>query len=163
MNRQEKARDYFLMGYNCAQSVFAAFADLYGIEEGTALRLSCSFGAGMGRMREVCGAVSGMFLVAGLECGNTDPKNREKKTENYETVRMLAKRFQEKNQTIICRELLGIRKAEKTAAPSIRTAEYYKNRPCVKTVMDAAAILEEYLCETGRILAQAKEDPTKEG
>lgn len=147
MDRQEKAKEYFLKGYNCAQSVFAAFADLYGIEEETALKLSCSFGAGMGRMREVCGAVSGMFLVAGLECGNIDPSDQKQKIKNYETVRMLANRFKEKNQTIICRELLGIRAAEKSAAPSARTEEYYKTRPCVRTVMDAAGILEEYLLD----------------
>mgnify|MGYP001630949401 CR=1 FL=1 len=152
MNRQEKAKDYFMKGYNCSQSVFAAFADIYGIEEETALKLSCSFGAGMGRMREVCGAVSGMFLAAGLECGNTDPKDQVHKKENYETVRMLADKFKEKNQTIICRELLGIRKAEKEAAPSERTEEYYKTRPCVKMVMDAAGILEEYLIKQGSIV-----------
>lgn len=152
MNRQEKAKDYFMKGYNCSQSVFAAFADIYGIEEETALKLSCSFGAGMGRMREVCGAVSGMFLAAGLECGNTDPKDQVRKKENYETVRMLADKFKEKNQTIICRELLGIRKAEKEAAPSERTEEYYKTRPCVKMVMDAAGILEEYLIKQGSIV-----------
>lgn len=147
MDRQERAKEYFMSGYNCAQSVFAAFADIYGIEEETALKISCSFGAGMGRMREVCGAVSGMFLVAGLECGNTDPKDQAQKTANYETVRMLADRFKEKNKTIICRELLGIRAAEKSAAPSERTDTYYKTRPCVRTVMDAAGILEEYLRE----------------
>lgn len=158
MNRQEKAKEYFMKGYNCSQSVFAAFADIYGIEEETALKLSCSFGAGMGRMREVCGAVSGMFLAAGLECGNIDPKDQVRKKENYETVRMLADRFREKNQTIICRELLGIRKAEKEAAPSERTEEYYKTRPCVKMVMDAAGILEEYLIKQGSIV----EDQTGE-
>lgn len=151
MDRQERAKEYFMKGYNCAQSVFTAFADIYGMDEETALKISCSFGAGMGRMREVCGAVSGMFLVAGLECGNTDPENQTQKTENYETVRMLADRFKEKNKTIICRELLGIRAAEKSAAPSERTEEYYKTRPCVRTVMDAAGILEEYLKEKGRL------------
>lgn len=150
MDRQERAKEYFMKGYNCAQSVFAAFADLYGMDEETALKLSCSFGAGMGRMREVCGAVSGMFLVVGLECGNTDPTNQQQKTANYETVRMLADRFKEKNKTIICRELLGIRAAEKSAVPSERTEEYYKTRPCVRTVMDAAGILEEYLKEKGK-------------
>ncbi len=144
-SRAEQAADYFLEGYNCSQSVFLAFADRYGLDRETALRLSCTFGGGMGRMRQVCGAVSGMALVCGLETGNTDPKDRQKKTENYGQMRKLAEAFREKHGSIVCGELLALSAREKQregAAPSERTAEYYKKRPCRELVRCAAEILE---------------------
>lgn len=144
MKRHEYAMELFHQGYNCCQSVFGAFADRYGIEKKQAMMLAQSFGAGMGRMREVCGTVSGMCLVIGMETGSDDPKNRDAKTNNYEMVRKLAGQFKEKNGSIICRELLGLEKDTKEgAAPSERTAEYYKKRPCAELVGMAAKILEE--------------------
>lgn len=146
MDRQEKAVELFKSGYNCCQSVFAAFADKYGIDENTALKLSSSFGAGMGRMREVCGTVSGMMLVAGMETGTVDNNDREGKAKNYETVRRLADMFKEQNGSIICRELLGLDKdTQEDAVPSERTKEYYAKRPCVELVRMAAKILEKEL------------------
>lgn len=148
--RQEKAVELFHEGYNCSQAVFGAFADLYGMEVEQALRLSCSFGAGMGRMREVCGAVSGMFLVAGLENGTAEGKDAKGKKENYDTVQELAKRFKERSGgSIICKELLGLeeKKEFSDTKPEARTEGYYKKRPCVELVREAAAILEEYLSE----------------
>lgn len=142
-SRVEDAAALFRSGYNCCQSVFTAYSDLFGMERETALRLSCSMGAGMGRMREVCGAVSGMALIAGLACGNTDPKDQAAKTYNYETVRRMADAFRAEHQTIICRELLGLRAAEKSAAPSERTKTYYQTRPCARMVETAARIIEE--------------------
>ncbi|QNM06125.1 C-GCAxxG-C-C family protein [Qiania dongpingensis] len=145
-SRAERAAEFFGQGYNCCQSVFLAFCDKYGIEQETALRLSCSFGGGMGRMRQVCGAVSGMALVCGLETGNTDCRNQQAKTENYETMRRLAEAFRRENGSIVCGELLGLTDAEKkaeTSAPSYRTAEYYKKRPCKELVRCAAEILEK--------------------
>lgn len=139
--RVEKAGELFKQGYNCSQSVFLAFADKYGIDENMALKLACSFGGGISRLREVCGAVSGMALVCGLETGNTDPGNQEGKKENYSKMRELAARFEEENGSIICRQLLGIEKREESAEPSLRTAEYYKKRPCRELVMCAAGIL----------------------
>lgn len=139
--RVEKAGELFKQGYNCSQSVFLAFADKYGIDENMALKLACSFGGGISRLREVCGAVSGMALVCGLETGNTDPGNQEGKKENYSKMRELAARFEEENGSIICRQLLGIEKREENAEPSLRTAEYYKKRPCRELVMCAAGIL----------------------
>ncbi len=139
--RVEKAGELFKQGYNCSQSVFLAFADKYGIDEDMALKLACSFGGGISRLREVCGAVSGMALVCGLETGNTDPGNQEGKKENYSKMRELAARFEEENGSIICRQLLGIEKREESAEPSLRTAEYYKKRPCRELVMCAAGIL----------------------
>ena len=145
-NPSDRAAEYFLEGYNCCQSVFLAFAGRYGIDRETALKLSCSFGGGMGRMRQVCGAVSGMALVCGLETGNTDQADKGAKTKNYEQMRKLAGAFREKNGSIVCGELLGLseqKKKEEGAAPSDRTAEYYKKRPCKELVRCAAEILEK--------------------
>ncbi len=141
--RIEKAGELFSKGYNCSQSVFAAFADKYGIDEETALKISCSFGGGLGRMREVCGTVSGMALVCGMETGNTDSDNQNQKKDNYAKMRELAERFEEENGSIICKQLLGLEKKEESAEPSLRTAEYYKKRPCKELVMCAARILAE--------------------
>lgn len=142
-----RAVELFEQGYNCAQAVFGAFADEVGIEKETALRLSCSFGGGMGRMREVCGACSGMFLVAGMVNGTTDGADREGKKENYDTVQRLANRFREANGSIICRELLaGVSVAHAgTTTPEERTGEYYKKRPCKELVRLAAEIVAEEL------------------
>ncbi|MCD7826450.1 MAG: C-GCAxxG-C-C family protein [Clostridiaceae bacterium] len=107
-SRKEMAQKLFKEGYNCSQSVFAAYADRYGIDRETALKISASFGGGMGRMREVCGAVSGMFLVAGLETGSTDGKDAAGKKYNYQIVQDLAEEYRKQNGSIICRELLGL-------------------------------------------------------
>lgn len=142
-SRVENAVNIFMSGYNCCQSVFTAYSDLFGLDREMALKLSCSMGGGMGRMREVCGTVSAMAMIAGLVCGNTDPKNQEAKTKNYETVRNMADAFKKEHKTIICREILGLLEAEESAAPQARTAEYYKNRPCARVVATAARIIEE--------------------
>lgn len=156
-SRVSAARDMFLSGYNCAQSVFVTYSDLFGMDRETALRLSCSMGGGVGRLREVCGTVSGMALMAGLVCGNTDPDDQEAKTKNYETVRNMAERFKKEHQTIICRELLGLIEAEESAAPSLRTEEYYKSRPCVRFVETAARIIEETFPELFGVEMKTKE------
>lgn len=139
----QKARELFKEGYNCAQSVFCTFAEELGIDFDTALKLSSSFGGGMGRMREVCGAVSAMFMVAGLKYGYTEPNNKKIKTEHYKRIQELAKRFKEKHATIICRELLGPL-ADDNFIPSDRTPEYYAIRPCEQIIGDAAEIISEY-------------------
>lgn len=141
----ERSEALFMKGYNCCQSVFAAFAPRFGITEEFALKLSCSLGGGIGRMREVCGAVSGMSLLVSLCNGNTDPQNSDAKEENYRTVRMLAELFREKQGTIICKELLGLTEMEKQARPEDRTASYYQSRPCPHLVKNAAIIMEHYL------------------
>lgn len=143
-NHQEKAEALFKEGYNCAQSVVSAYHGEIGIERETALRLSLSFGGGMGRLREVCGAVSGMFLVAGLKSGYSDPHDREAKTRHYQMIQELAGRFKAQNGSIICKELLGLSKPEGTPVPEERTSAYYKRRPCVELVKSAAQILDEY-------------------
>lgn len=141
------AEENFLKGYNCTQAVFLAFSDLHGMDEKTAARLASSFGAGMGRLREVCGTVSGMFLVAGVLYGYEEPKDYQGKKEHYERIQQLAQAFEAENGSIVCRELLGLDKKKDEPAPEQRTKEYYKKRPCGKLVHMAAAIMEEYIKE----------------
>lgn len=148
MNEKERAIALFKEGFNCSQSVFVAFSHRFGIDEDTAKRISAGLGGGMGRMREVCGAVSGASLVIGSIASATDGKDSESKQKNYELVREFAKRFTDKNGSIICRELLGLDvKMEKSAQPESRTTEYYKKRPCVELVGDAVEILAELIEE----------------
>ena len=142
-----KAMELFKEGFNCAQSVFLAFDDYYEMERSMALRLSSSFGGGMGRLREVCGAVSGMFMVAGVLYGYDAPDAYEEKTAHYERIQELAHSFQEQNGSIVCRELLGLNKKEDSPIPEKRTETYYKKRPCVQMVGMAAAIMEQYIEE----------------
>lgn len=144
--RIEKAVELFKEGYNCSQSVVAAFADMYGFTNEQALKMSASFGGGIGRMRQTCGAACGLFMLAGLETGCTEGKDREGKENNYKVVQALAEEFRKRNGSLICAELLGLSKTAPTpATPEARTAEYYKKRPCVKMVEEAARIWCEYL------------------
>mgnify|MGYP005982484999 FL=1 len=145
MNKSEKAKDLFMKGYSCSQSVLGAFAEDLRIDFDTAMMLSSSFGAGMGRMREVCGAVSGMFMVAGLKYGYSDPKDKTAKAEHYKRIQELAVMFKEKNRYIVCRQLLGLEGNDTNYVPAERTKEYYKKRPCAELVGDAAEIMEEYI------------------
>ncbi len=145
---EEKAKQLFLEGYNCAQAVFCAFSDELGVDQETALRLSSSFGGGMGRLREVCGAVSGMFMAAGVKYGYSDPKARDEKTEHYARIQELAGNFKEQNGSIVCRELLGLQQKQDSPVPEERTKEYYKKRPCVNLVGDAARMLEAYIMDS---------------
>ena len=143
----ELAMAYFKEGYNCSQAVFMAFCEEYDMDFEMALKISASFGAGMGRLRKVCGAVTGMFMVAGMIYGYTDPKDHTSKTEHYKRIQYLAKEFEEKNHSIICRELLGLDDGKDSPVPELRTAEYYKKRPCVELVGMAADIMEKYIEE----------------
>ena len=141
----EEAVKLFESGFNCAQSVFAAYADLFGMDKETALKLASPMGAGMGRMREVCGTISAMALLSGLADGNSNPKDMERKTEVYQRVRDMSDEFAAANGSIICRELLGILGRERSARPSERTEEYYAKRPCVRFVRCASEIIEKTL------------------
>ncbi len=135
----------FLQGYNCAQSVFCTFAEEVGMDIESAFKLSSSFGGGMGRLREVCGAVSAMFMIAGLKDGYTSSNDNKIKEEHYKRIQKLAKEFELKHNTIICRELLNLKIKSDTPTPSKRTAQYYKERPCTKFVSDACEIIAKYL------------------
>ena len=146
MDHSKKAGELFQEGYNCAQAVFLAFEDLYDIDHETALQTSSSFGGGMGRMREVCGAVSGMFMVAGVLYGYDDPKAQTEKADHYKRIQELAEEYKKENGSIICRELLGLTvKGADNPTPEVRTAEYYKKRPCKELVEMAADILDTYI------------------
>ncbi len=138
------ANTLFQQGYNCAQAVFCAFAEELSLDREMAAKLASSFGGGMGRLREVCGAVSGMFLSAGLLCGYSDPKAMDQKKEHYQRIQSLAAAFRQKNGSIVCRELLSAScpqdSADRTPDASVRTEEYYKKRPCAELVADAARI-----------------------
>lgn len=145
MNHSEHARALFLQGYNCAQSVAGAFCEELHLPFDTVVRLSSSFGGGMGRMREVCGAVSGMFLVAGLLYGYADPTDRDAKTAHYARIQLLAAQFCERFGSIVCRELLGAEGQDHSHIPFARTDTYYKKRPCADLVANAAEILSDYI------------------
>ena len=142
MNHAEKARDLFLCGCSCSQAVFCAFAGDFGMDEKAALRLASSFGGGMGGMRETCGAVSGMLMVAGMKWGYSEVGDLNIKTAHYARVRRLVEGFKAEHGTIVCRELLA-HLGELKKDPSARTQEYYKVRPCVMFVETAARLLDE--------------------
>jgi C_GCAxxG_C_C family probable redox protein len=142
----EVAARLFREGYNCAQAVFTPYAELYGIDQQTALKLSAGLGAGMGRMREVCGCCSAMFLLAGLVKSPASGSDAAGKTENYRLVQQMADAFRaEAGGSIICRELLGLDHAEGTPVPDDRTAPDYKKRPCPALVQLACRIIEDML------------------
>ena len=149
MGHREKAMELFTKGYNCSQAVLCAFGDKTGLDDITAQRLASSFGAGMGRLREVCGAVSGMFMVAGLRYGYDENSEKEKKGEHYRLIQELAGRFREQTGSIICREMLGLDKKECGGMPSERTPEFYKKRPCVELVGLAADLTDEMIEKLG--------------
>lgn len=139
------AEDNFRKGYNCAQSVVLAFGDLTGLDDDTAARLSSSFGGGLGRMREVCGAVSGAAIVLGLLRGYSYPDDSEAKKAHYHLVQEFARRFKEENGSIICRELLSGTAVKGGGDPEARTTEYYQKRPCPMLCRQAAQIIEELI------------------
>lgn len=139
------AADLFMEGYNCAQSVFIAFCDLTGFSKEEAAKMSSTFGAGIGGYREVCGAVSGMAMVLGCLYGYDSPTDQTAKKKVYDHIHGLLAQFEEKNESIICRELLKNIPHDKPASP--RTAEYYAKRPCARFVMIAAELLDEFIAQ----------------
>lgn len=149
MSKGDIAKENFLNGYNCSQSVLLAFQEEIGLDPVTAARLASSFGGGMGRLREVCGAVSGMFMVAGILYGYEDPKAFEGKKEHYARIQQLANSFREKHGSIVCREMLGLEQKTDQPTPSKRTEEYYKKRPCGDIIKDAADLMEQYIQNHG--------------
>ena len=145
MDHGMKAAERFLGGYNCAQSVLVAFSDLTGLDADFSAKFSSSFGGGMGRLREVCGAVSGMLMVAGLLYGYDTPGDDDIKKAHYARVQYLAGRFREEVGSIVCREIL--KNPPSDPNPSPRTAEYYAQRPCARMVLLAGQILDDYIKE----------------
>ncbi len=147
-SRQERAVEAFLGGCNCAQAVFSTYADLFGIDRQMAMNLTNSMGGGISRLREVCGTVSAMALLAGLAEGDVDPGDLKARERVYQRTRDLTAKFEVENGSLVCRELLGILGRDRSARPSERTPEYYKKRPCAKFVACAARIIEEELLQT---------------
>ncbi len=150
MERGERAKANFLKGYNCAQSVALAFADVVGLDEESLLKAVSPFGGGFGRLREVCGAFSGMTFVYGCVFGYADPKDMQSKKEVYADIQDMAEKFAGANGSIVCRELIGV-KGKESPVPELRTAEYYKKRPCAEICAAAAEILAEKLALKGHI------------
>ena len=146
--RVSRAVDFFMQGYGCCQSVVAAFADLYGLDDTLAKKIAAGFDGGVGRMRMMCGAVSGIVMLVGLDCGQTEGSDREGKSACYKVVQELLEQSRQENGSIICAEILGINgyeKAHSSYVASERTAEYYKKRPCAAKVESAARIFAKYL------------------
>lgn len=137
------ARELFTSGYNCAQAVFIAYRDLAQLDVESAATIAAPFGGGMGRLREVCGAVSGMTMCAGYIAPNALPNDNANKRKCYTMVQALAEEFRRENGSIVCRELLGLSQQKDNPTPSERTAEYYSKRPCVEYVATAARIVGE--------------------
>lgn len=135
--RIQHAKQLFANGYNCAQAVVAAYADLYGLTQEQALLISASFGGGIGRMRLTCGAACGMFILAGLQTATTDPKNTAAKKHNYDVVQQLARQFQNQNGSLTCSQLLKLQTNQNTT----------HKQPCIKMVESAAKIFAQYLQE----------------
>lgn len=147
MNHAEKACQLFAEGRNCSQAVFTAFCDVTGLDEELALRLSSSFGGGMGRMREVCGTCSAMFMIAGILYGYTSENDIGEKADHYRRIQYLAQEFKNQHGTINCLELLKNLSVDKNPVPEQRTEQYYKVRPCIRFVRTAAEILDRYIAE----------------
>ncbi|MDD4124202.1 MAG: C-GCAxxG-C-C family protein [Eubacteriales bacterium] len=145
----EKAKENFEKGYNCAQSVLLAFSDVTGLDEKSALLLSSSFGGGMGRLREVCGALTGIFMAAGLIYGYTDTTDNEAKAAHYGRIQTLGLKFKEKYSTFLCRDLLELDIIHDIPTPEPRTPEYYQKRKCSQYVEFAAMLLDEYMEDHG--------------
>ena len=148
INHADRAEALFVEGYNCAQAVFGAFCDVTGMDFEEAMKLSSSFGGGMGRLREVCGAVSGMFMVAGALYGYGDTGENGEKAEHYKRIQTMAEEFKEKHGTIICRELIASLQKDSNPTPEARTEQYYKERPCAAFVRSAAEIMDRLINET---------------
>ena len=150
--RVQRAVENFMAGYGCCQSVVAAFADLYGLDEVMAKRIAAGFGGGVGRLRMMCGAVSGIVMLVGLDCGQTEGGDREGKSACYKLVQDLLAQSKAENGSLICAEILGLKgyqKAQNSYVASPRTAEYYKTRPCAAKVESAARVFANYLREKG--------------
>jgi len=143
--RALRAKEYFCEGYNCAQSVALAFADITNLDEQMVATITASFGGGMGRLREVCGTVSGVAFLAGFIAPCPTADNAEAKRANYALVQEFAEAFRKQNGAIVCRTLLGLDRTKDEPTPSVRSAEYYKKRPCADLVYDAALIVGRYL------------------
>ncbi len=143
--KAEQAQALFREGYNCSQAVLGAFCDEVGMDLESAMKLGSSFGGGMGRLREVCGALSAVFIIAGIKYGYSSPKDALAKAEHYALIQQLAHEFREKHGSLICRDLLGPDGQSDSPVPTERTPDFYAKRPCLRFIASAAAIADELL------------------
>ncbi len=153
-----KASDLFRKGYNCAQSVVGSFSDYLSIPFETAIQISSSFGGGIGRLRETCGAALGMLIILGMTDGYTDPDDIELKASYYEKVQCLMKEFKSRLGSYHCRELLGGNFSD-SPIPTPRTEEFYLTRPCERIIMTAVEILDDFY--DNRFPCRSASDSTK--
>lgn len=149
-NKADRAKELFLEGYNCAQAVFGAFCEDFGIDLNTGFMISSGFGGGISRRREVCGAVSGAVMALSMIHGYTDSQATEEKRKLYEEVRGVLSAFEDETGSIICRELLNLEEKVSSPVPEARTEKYYKKRPCAELVYIAAKAVEEHLEKLGK-------------
>lgn len=145
MSKADLAEELFRKGYNCSQTVFATFAEEMGMSITDAVKIAAPFGAGFGKLREVCGAVTGMCMVIGKLKGYTDPKDKDGKIATYKLVQDMCNEFKEKQGSYICREMLNLKEGEDLPEPAVRDENYYKSRPCVAACRLAASIVEKYI------------------
>ena len=155
MNRQDKAEELFKSGYNCAQSTIGAYCDLFGLDFETAMKITEGLGGGMGRLRLTCGAVTSMFILAGMKKSKAQAADLETRAEVYGMVQAMAKDFKELHGTVICGELLGdMLPSDGGSVPTKRDDEFYSKRPCVKCIRGCGAIIEKYLCREARAVVR---------
>lgn len=145
MSRADRAEELFRMGYNCCQSVFGAFNDITGLEIDEAMKIASPFGAGFGKLREVCGAVTGMCMVVGYVRGYSDPKSMDEKKRVYKLIQDMCSDFKKQQGSYICKDLLNLKEGEDLPEPAVRDENYYKSRPCVGACRTAAEIVEKHL------------------
>jgi C_GCAxxG_C_C family probable redox protein len=141
-SRAELAIDKFKSGFNCAQAIVVTYASPYGISEETALRMSAGFGAGMGRLQDVCGALTGAIMIAGLQEGMTIPGDRAAKERTYALVQRIAKAFEKEHGARTCRDLVGCDMNTEEGMKDYREREAYE-RVCSMCVRTAARLVEE--------------------
>ncbi len=145
MNRADRAEELFRMGYNCSQSTFGAFNDVTKLSLEEAMKIASPFGAGFGKLRNVCGAVTGMCMVYGYCKGYNDPKDKDDKIRVYKDIQNMCNEFKEKMGSYICRDLLKLKEGEDLPEPAVRDENYYRSRPCVNACRVAAEIVAKYL------------------
>lgn len=147
MTKSELARKNFEDGCNCCQSVVLAFAEEMGLTRETATLLSAGLGGGVGRLREICGAVSGAAIVLGMLHGSPDPRDRERKAALYAEIQRFAAAFAARHGSYICRDLLGLPPGADDPVPGERTSAYYAARPCAGLVASMAELIEQEIAE----------------
>ena len=151
MTRKEQAIQYFKEGYNCSQAVVLTFKDILKIDPNELCKIASPFGGGISRMRETCGAVTGMVLVLGNLIGYETPETGEKKHELYKNTQEILRIFENRYGSLTCGKLLKISQKHDDPNPTPRDHSFFLNRPCPELIGGAAEILEDYLKSKGML------------